>query len=104
MNIARFNNERRPNAHSPLRPARYARPKWIRMSDLGGPFLRNSGIPERRRIFAIVALPKVDGSGNAIRRILIFDNHPDSLFLVSRLVVRTDAVAVMGRAFPVYIC
>jgi len=103
MKIPRFNNERRPNAPSPLRPARYARPKWIRMSDVGGPFLRNSGIPERRRIFAIVAPPKVDGSGNAIRRILIFDNHPDSLCLVSKLDVRPDDLAATRRAHPVYL-
>src|SRR5437660_10331054 len=103
MNIARFNNERRPNAPSPLRPARYARPKWIRMSDVGGPFLRNSGIPERRRIFAIVAPPKVDASGNAIPRILIFDNHPDSLCLVSRLEVRPDDLAATLHAHPVYL-
>jgi hypothetical protein len=93
MNIPRLNYERRPNAPSSLRPAKYARPKWIRVSHVGGPFLRDSGIPERRRIFAIVAPPKVDVSGKAIRRILIFDNHPDSLRLVSRLHVRPDDLA-----------
>jgi len=73
------------------------------VSGVGGPFLRDSGIPERRRIFAIVAPPKVDASGNAIRRILIFDNHPDSLCLVSRLDVRPDDLAATRRAHPVYL-
>ena len=103
MKIPRFNYERRPNAPSPLRPARYARPKWIRVSHAVGPFLRDSGSPGRRRIFAIVAPPKVDVSGKAIRRILIFDNHPESLRLVSRLDVRPDDLAATRRAHPVYL-
>ena len=73
------------------------------MSHVGDPFLRNSGCPERRRIFAIVAPPKVDVSGKAIRRILIFDNDPDSLRLVSRLDVRADDLAATRRAHPVYL-
>jgi hypothetical protein len=68
-----------------------------------GPFFRHSGIPERRRIFAIVAPPKVDVSGKAIRRILIFDNQPESLRLVSRLHVRPDDLAATRRAHPVYL-
>jgi hypothetical protein len=103
MNVGRFNYERRPNAPSFLRPANYARPNWIRVSHVGGPFLRDSGSPERRRIFAIVAPPKVDVTGNLIRRILIFDNHPESLRLVSRLDVRPDDLAATRRAHPVYL-
>jgi hypothetical protein len=104
MNVGRFNYERRPNAPSSLRPAKYARPKWIRVSHVGGgPFLRDSGSPERRRIFAIVAPPKVDVSGKAIQRILIFDDHPDSFRLVSRLHVRPDDLAATRRAHPVYL-
>jgi hypothetical protein len=103
MKIPRFSYDRRPSAPSRRRPARYARPKWIRVSNVGGPFLRDSGTPERRRIFAIVAPPKVDASGNAVRRLLIFDNHPDSLRLVSRLDVRPDDLAAMRRAHPVYL-
>jgi hypothetical protein len=72
------------------------------VSHVGGPFLRDSGSPERRRIFAIVAPPKDVVSGKAIRRILIFDNHPDSLRLVSRLHVRPDDLAAT-RAHPVYL-
>ena len=103
MSIPRLNYERRPNAPSSLRPAKYARPKWIRVSHAVGPFLRDSASPRRRRIFAIVAPPKVDVSGKAIRRILIFDNHPDSLWLVSRLDVRPDDLAATRRAHLVYL-
>jgi hypothetical protein len=73
------------------------------VSHVGGPFLGDSGSPERRRIFAIVAPPKVDVSGKAIRRILIFDNHPESLRLVSRFYVRPDDLAAPRRAHPVYL-
>src|SRR5258707_8436781 len=103
MNSARFNYERRPNAPSPLRPARYACPKWVRVSHALGPFLRDSVSPGRRRIFAIVAPPKVDVSGKAIQRILIFDNHPESLRLVSRFYLRPDDLATTRRAHPVYL-
>jgi hypothetical protein len=58
----------------------------------------------RRKIFAIVTPPKVDVSGNAIRRILIFDNHPESLRLVSSLRARPDVdLAATRRAHPVYL-
>jgi hypothetical protein len=76
---------------------------WIRLSHFRGPFLRNSATSERRRIFAIVAPPKVDVSGKAIRRILIFDNHPESLRLVSRFYVKPDDLAATRRAHPVYL-
>jgi hypothetical protein len=49
--------------------------------DLGG--LENSRCSGRRRIFAAVSRPIPTGvGGKTIRRILIFDNHPDSLRLV----------------------
>jgi hypothetical protein len=67
------------------------------------PFLRDSVSPVRRRIFAIVAPPKVDVSGKAIRRILISDNHPESLRLVSSFCVRPDDLAATRRAHPVYL-
>ena len=73
------------------------------MSHAGGPFLRDSESPERRRIFAIVAPAKVDVSGKAIRGILIFDNHPESLRLVSRFHVRPDDLAATRRAHPIYL-
>jgi hypothetical protein len=46
---------------------------------------------------------KVDLGGKVIRRILIFDNHPDSLRLVSELHVRPDDLAATRRAHPVYL-
>jgi hypothetical protein len=45
--------------------------------------LRDSTSSGRKRIFAIVSRPIPTGvEGKTIRRILIFDNHPDSLRLV----------------------
>jgi hypothetical protein len=103
MKIPRFNYERRPSAPSRLRWEKCPHPKWTRVSHIDRRFLRDSGSPGRRRIFAIVAPPKVDVSGKAIRRILIFDNHPESLRLVSRFHVRPDDLAATRRAHPVYL-
>jgi hypothetical protein len=77
--------------------------KWTRVSHIDRPFIRDSASSARRRIFAIVARPKVDLGGEVIRRILIFDNHPESLRLVSRLDVRPDDLATTRRAHPVYL-
>jgi hypothetical protein len=53
------------------------------MSHIGGKFPGHSTGPEQRKIYAIVAPPmSADLGGKTIRRILIFDNHPDSLRLV----------------------
>ncbi len=53
------------------------------MSRIGGEFPSRSIGPERGKIYAIVAPPMpADLCGKTIRRILIFDNHPDSLRLV----------------------
>ena len=55
--------------------------KWIRVGDFNG--LRDSRSSGRKRTFAIVSPPIPVGSGcKAIRRVLIFDNHPDSLRLL----------------------
>src|SRR6266550_262528 len=91
MNSPRFNYERRPNAPSRLRPGNYPRPKWIRVSHVGGPSLCDSGSSGRKSIFAIVVPPKVDVGGKVIRRILIFDNHPESLQLVLNSGVDADS-------------
>jgi hypothetical protein len=102
MNTRRFAFDRRPGAAS--RPKAREFPKWIRVTHLSGPVLHDSESSGRRRIFAIVAPPKVDVSGNAIRRILIFDNHPESLRLVSSLRARPDVdLAATRRAHPVYL-
>jgi hypothetical protein len=51
--------------------------------------LRNSS---HKRIFAIVSRPIPTGvEGKTIRRIVIFDNHPDSLRLVSESGVHLDS-------------
>jgi hypothetical protein len=81
MNTPRFNYDRNPGAASRLSARKYS--KWIRLSDIGGKVPEHSTGPERRKIFAIVVPPlPVDLGGETIRRIFIFDNHPDSLRLV----------------------
>ena len=89
MNTPRFDYDRRSGATSDPSAQKY--PKWIRVSHLGVPLLRDSTGSGRKKIFAIVApaMP-ADLGGKTIRRVLIFDNHPDSLRLVSRLRVRPD--------------
>jgi hypothetical protein len=82
MNTGRRAFNRRSGAASRSKAGEF--PKWNRLSHVYGPFLRDSGSSERRRIFAIVAPPKVDLGGKTIRRILIFDNHPESLRLLSQ--------------------
>jgi len=91
MKIPRFDYEGRPNAPRPLRWEKRPHPKWPRVSHIDNPFIRDSASSARRRIFAIVARPKVDLGGKVIRRILIFDNHPDSLRLVLNSGVDADS-------------
>ena len=55
--------------------------RWIGMPELD--WLRDSKSSGRNRIFAAVSRPIPTGvEGKTIRRILIFDNHPDSLRVV----------------------
>jgi hypothetical protein len=55
------------------------------MAELGS--VRDSTSSGERRIFAIVSRPiAAELKGKAIRRVVIFDNHPDSL----RLVLESD--------------
>jgi hypothetical protein len=82
MDTPRFNYERSGGATSRLSPRKYS--KWIQASHISGALLRDSKGSERRKIFAIVAPPMpADRGRKIIRRVLIFDNHPDSLRLVS---------------------
>ena len=82
MNVRRFALDRRPGAAS--RPKVREFPKWIRVSHLSSAVLRYPIVSGRKKIFAIVAPPiPADVGCKTIRRILIFDNHPDSLRLVS---------------------
>jgi hypothetical protein len=56
-------------------------PRWIPMAELGS--VRDSTSSGKKRIFAIALRPiAAEVKGKAIRRIVIFDNHPDSLRLV----------------------
>src|SRR6266404_4789022 len=89
MNTRRFGFERRPGGAS--RPKAREFPKWIRVSDFSSAVLRYPMVSGQKKIFAIVAPPiPADVGCKTIRRILIFDNHPDSLRLVSKLCVRPD--------------
>jgi hypothetical protein len=59
------------------------------MSDIG--YVRDSTGSGRKKIFAVVSPPVPAYFGRkTIRRILIFDNHPDSLRLVSESDINSD--------------
>ena len=69
------------------------------MAELGS--VRDSTSSGKKRIFAIVSRPiAAELKGKAIRRIVIFDNHPDSLRLVLESGVDSgndDAAALWER-------
>jgi hypothetical protein len=74
-------NTSRLNYGAQSRPGVRKHAKWIRVEDFDG--LCDSKSSGRKRTFAIVSPPIPVGSGcKAIRRVLIFDNHPDSLRLL----------------------
>jgi hypothetical protein len=104
MNTPRFNYDRNPGAISRPRTRKYS--KWTRLPHIGPRFLRNSTGPERRKIYAIVA-PRVpaDLGRKRIRRVLIFDNHPNSIRLVfgRRLTADVDlgAPKTTGRGYVI---
>ena len=56
-------------------------PQWVQVPDLRS--VRDAAGSSQKRIFAIVSrsIPS-DVKGKTIRRILLFDNHPDSLRLI----------------------
>ena len=94
MESSRFNygSERREISRS----ARACYPRWIQIPQLDG--LRDSTSSGRKRIFAIVSRPIPTGvEGKTIRRILIFDNHPDSLRLVFEPGVELDTDDAASR-------
>jgi hypothetical protein len=71
-------------------------PQWIRMPDLG--CLRDSVSSGQKRIFAMVSPPiPTPVAGKTIRRIVIFDNHPDSLRLVLKSGLDLDGDAAASR-------
>ena len=96
MNTPRFNYNRGPGEPSRLSPRNY--PKWIGVSHIDGPLLRDSKGSGRRKIFAIVApSTRADIGYKTVRRVLIFDDHPDSLRLVSRQYLNPDVDLAAGR-------
>jgi hypothetical protein len=71
-------------------------PQWIRTPDLG--CLRDSVSSGQKRFFAIVSPPiPTSVAGKTIRRIMIFDNHPDSLRLVLKSGLDLDSDAAASR-------
>jgi hypothetical protein len=79
MDSSRANDRSERRASSPARFDEHS--QWIRMADLS--CLRDSVMSGQKRIFAIVSPPiPTPVEGKTIRRIVIFDNHPDSLRLV----------------------
>ena len=94
MESSRFNDgsERRQLSRSTM--GRHLR--WIRRPELS--CLPDSTSSGRKRIFAIVLRPiPTQVKGKTIRRILIFDNHPDSLRLVFEPGVELDTDDAASR-------
>jgi hypothetical protein len=81
MNTSRFDHDRRSGVTADPGDQKYS--KWIRVSRIGESLLRDSTDSDRKKIFAVVAPPMpADPGSKTIRRILIFDSHPDSLRLI----------------------
>jgi hypothetical protein len=79
MASPRFNDASRRRAIPRSAQGPYS--QWIRISELG--YQSGSATSGQKRIFAIVSPPiPTPIEGKTIRRIVIFDNHPDSLRVV----------------------
>jgi hypothetical protein len=89
MNTPRFNHDRKADTTSSRASARKS-PKWIRVSHIDGQMLSDSRDSGQKRIFAIVTMPFVL-HGKRVQRVLIFDNHPDSLRLAAEQYLNPDA-------------
>lgn len=82
MNTPRSNNYGNLGGTPRFVPRRYVQLGWIRVSQFGRRLSPWTG-SGRKRIFAIVSAPEPSGDGGKrALRVLIFDNHPDSLGLV----------------------
>src|SRR5262245_17522127 len=103
MIAPRSNDGSRRGAIPPRRKNSY--PQWVRIQKVGRiPASTNS---ERKRIFAIVSRPIPTAiEGKTIRRIVIFDNHPDSLRLIlqSGLDEAADDSAVRRDKLIPFVC
>src|SRR5882757_708954 len=92
----RFSYNRKPGTASLPRSREF--PKWIRVTHTCRPVLNDSKGLRQKRIFAIVSRPvPSEVEGKIIRRILIFDNHPDSLRLVSESGADLDTEEAASR-------
>src|SRR3984893_9580318 len=82
-------------------PASFVRPGADDQLNLVRAFSVTGQRPGRtRKIFVIKKtsrLPSTNAAGKKIRRILIFDNHPDSLRLVSKQRLSVDVDLATGR-------
>jgi hypothetical protein len=88
MQIPRSNGRSSQRARS--RFAIEHSPQWIQVPDLRS--VRDAAGSLRKRIFAAVSRPIPTGvKGKTMRRVLIFDNHPDSLRLVLKLGANLDS-------------
>jgi hypothetical protein len=96
MSASRFNYDRKPGTAS--LPRSRELPKWIRVTHISRPVLDDSKGLGQKRIFAVVSRPvPSEVGGKTIRRILIFDNHPDSLRLVSESGADLDTEEAASR-------
>ena len=98
MKNPRFNNDRSPGSPSRLRPQNYLRPRWVQLAKIDNQVLGESTYSGTNRIFAIVTPPlPASSGGKTIRRILIFDNHPETLRLLYRQRPSPDVDLVAAR-------
>src|SRR6266478_7465127 len=98
MKTPRFNYHRSPGATSSLRPQNYPRPRWVQLAKTDNQVLGGSTDSGTNRIFAIVTPPlPASSGGKTIRRILIFDDHPESLRLLCRKRPSPDVDLVAAR-------
>jgi hypothetical protein len=71
-------------------------PKWTPMPELGS--ISGSTGSRRKRIFAVVSRPVPAAvPGKTTRRVLIFDNHPETLRLLLKSGIHLDGDDVESR-------
>src|SRR3954469_4085533 len=80
-------NKSTPDARSHLKNENTSRSNWVRLSEIDSQSLRDlvSRAPtsKERRVFAIVRSGEQSKvSSTRVQRVLVFDDHPDSLSLV----------------------
>jgi hypothetical protein len=99
MKTPRFHYDRGRGTTLSVSPRKYS--KWIRVSHISDPLFRDSAGPGKKKIFAIVTLSiSAELGRKPVRRILIFDNHPDSLRLIFERPPKPDVDLAAGRLHP----